>query len=321
LTTKVRLAHPTLDFKYPLHPSVEALLDAAIASPFTPDADAVRLEPVIREDSHPLLKKIALLVPSCRVLFRSEWEVVIQIAPTIVLKAWLLHDQRDVGSVHRLMAFIRERAPSIPLPDPLGVLQSGKSVYELQSFLPGHSLESAWSSLSDVQRRTIQSQLSAHLKVLRAIPHETGMYGDLDGGVWDDRLRTTLNTAPIHNREEWLDHLLRGKSNRSPARASYVEWLRSVYPPCDALVLTHADLQAKNILVEVVGEEARLTGIVDWEQSGFYPAHWEYSMMHRKLGTETKSGVELTYWKYAPTDAIGECGGELFIERGICVAI
>lgn len=37
-------------------------------------------------------------------------------------------------------------------------------------------------------------------------------------------------------------------------------------------MFTHGDLDPRNILVE----EGHVIGIVDWEQSGWYPGYWEY---------------------------------------------
>jgi len=38
-------------------------------------------------------------------------------------------------------------------------------------------------------------------------------------------------------------------------------------------VFTHGDLSASNVLVE--GD--KITGIIDWETSGWYPQYWEYT--------------------------------------------
>lgn len=40
--------------------------------------------------------------------------------------------------------------------------------------------------------------------------------------------------------------------------------------------LTHGDLLPQNILVE----GSTITGIIDWETAGYYPAFWEYCRMH-----------------------------------------
>ncbi|CAG8285396.1 unnamed protein product [Penicillium nalgiovense] len=43
-----------------------------------------------------------------------------------------------------------------------------------------------------------------------------------------------------------------------------------------AIVFTHGDLNPRNILAE----NGKITGIVDWENAGFFPEYWEYTKMH-----------------------------------------
>lgn len=40
-----------------------------------------------------------------------------------------------------------------------------------------------------------------------------------------------------------------------------------------AIVFTHADLNMRNILVD----GGRFSGLVDWENSGWYPEYWDYT--------------------------------------------
>jgi aminoglycoside phosphotransferase (APT) family kinase protein len=39
------------------------------------------------------------------------------------------------------------------------------------------------------------------------------------------------------------------------------------------IVFTYGDLNMRNIMVE----NGKVTGIVDWETAGFYPSYWEYT--------------------------------------------
>lgn len=48
------------------------------------------------------------------------------------------------------------------------------------------------------------------------------------------------------------------------------------------MVFTHADLNPRNILVDRViqsdgSRSWEVTGIVDWETSGYYPEYWDYT--------------------------------------------
>lgn len=48
------------------------------------------------------------------------------------------------------------------------------------------------------------------------------------------------------------------------------------------IVFTHADLNPRNILVDRMVQPDgsrgwKVTGIVDWETSGYYPEYWDYT--------------------------------------------
>ena len=50
-------------------------------------------------------------------------------------------------------------------------------------------------------------------------------------------------------------------------------------------VLSHSDLQRKNILVRRVQDQQNLgstcfeVSVIDWEEAGWYPSYWEYSVL------------------------------------------
>ena len=50
------------------------------------------------------------------------------------------------------------------------------------------------------------------------------------------------------------------------------EALRSCMRADHRIVLTHGDLSQHNILVQ----NGKITGLIDWEFAGWLPEHWEY---------------------------------------------
>lgn len=50
---------------------------------------------------------------------------------------------------------------------------------------------------------------------------------------------------------------------------------RHLLPDDSPVVFTHADLHPSNILVST-DDPCRVVSIVDWHQSGWYPAYWEF---------------------------------------------
>ena len=56
------------------------------------------------------------------------------------------------------------------------------------------------------------------------------------------------------------------------------------------IVLTHADLHPSNIILSP-GPSPRVIAVIDWHQSGWYPAYWEYCKARwtSKIGEEWES--------------------------------
>jgi thiamine kinase-like enzyme len=63
---------------------------------------------------------------------------------------------------------------------------------------------------------------------------------------------------------------------------AYIAFLRSRFDDNSRLVFTHADLADRNILVQ----DGRITGILDWEWAGFYPEHWEFVTCVKNLNSD-----------------------------------
>jgi hypothetical protein len=53
---------------------------------------------------------------------------------------------------------------------------------------------------------------------------------------------------------------------------------RAYLPDSNPIVFTHGDLHPLNIIVNIDNkDEPQVVSIVDWHQSGWLPAYWEYS--------------------------------------------
>lgn len=128
--------------------------------------------------------------------------------------------------------------------------------------------------LSEHERISIKDQLSAQLKLFRSctqsyigrVNHqptrnpyegiETKFFGPFDSEKrFDEWCLLRVNKAS--DRAHWKKKLAEMRET-SPSK----------------FVLTHGDLYPRNILVE----DGKITGIVDWEHSGFYPEYVEYAL-------------------------------------------
>jgi hypothetical protein len=67
---------------------------------------------------------------------------------------------------------------------------------------------------------------------------------------------------------------------------------REMLPDDSPICFTHADLNPVNIMVSK-DSPCRIVAIIDWEQSGWYPAYWEFC--EAELTTELGSEWQTVY--------------------------
>jgi hypothetical protein len=108
--------------------------------------------------------------------------------------------------------------------------------------------------------------------------------------------------GPFSNVSEFHDWLTSSFGPRRHDRNKPPHPYRHHLPDDVPIIFTHADLHPSNILVST-GSNPRVIAIIDWHQSGWYPAYWEYCKARwtSKIGDEWET-------KYIP----------LFVNRHGC---
>lgn len=144
----------------------------------------------------------------------------------------------------------------------------------IADFVPGNPLDQVWPTLDEKQRMSIKEQLADHLKLFRSCTqpyigrvNRQPTYNPYEG-------ITTNFIGPFNSEakfDEWCLSRIKNTSERSKWRRKLAELRRNSQ---SKFVLTHGDLFPRNILVK----EGKITGIVDWERSGFYPEYVEYAL-------------------------------------------
>ncbi|KIY42823.1 kinase-like protein [Fistulina hepatica ATCC 64428] len=171
------------------------------------------------------------------------------------------------------MRFLYE-STNIPIPRPIcwfnvpfgpDEVQWG---YLLTSRMPGRPLSETWLSLSHADKCVIIQQLATYMRQLRSIPPPPNpLIGSVAGRPVRCFRLTALNpVGPFHDEEHLNRHLRGPRSSQMPPTVMQTHAKRH------ALVFSHNDLFPKNILVE----GTKITAIVDWESSGWFPEHFEY---------------------------------------------
>ncbi|KAH7171418.1 hypothetical protein EDB81DRAFT_638357 [Dactylonectria macrodidyma] len=191
-----------------------------------------------------------------------------------------LKSSRSVGALRNEFNALNtiRRYTSVPVPRGLDLVSAAvrtpgqldaEDAYHLTSRLPGVPLAHACDLLSDRDVREFVTQMQDFVTQLRIIPRPTGVKhricDTLGEACRDPRIRDANPIGPFDDEESFSRYLLYPDD---PARRGH------------DIVFTHADLNLRNILVDrVVRPDGtrgwQVAGIVDWENSGFYPEYWE----------------------------------------------
>ena len=179
------------------------------------------------------------------------------------------------------LRFLNNCGLDLPVPRVLDSIVVGGQTYTLMTRISGELLIDKFEDLSDAQLDTIIQDVFAVLRSLwtlrqptqdsgkvmlsasgHGLPSPAQMFDDLEG-PYDSILECYFHMAC---------HLVDSEAE-----------LRQLYPAAsealltDAIVYVHADLRSHNILVK----DGRLSGIIDWENSGWLPRHWQLHVMRR----------------------------------------
>jgi hypothetical protein len=153
-------------------------------------------------------------------------------------------------------------------------------------------LESLWLTLQGSDKDHILAKTHAILIQIRTTPHR-GFFGSVDQSHMPHHFFYWPNypahiSCPFTAERVFIQALIsKSRSNaRDNGRHSYLadffkeQLMRGLVVDGRTPVVTHSDLQRKNILAEEVEgaqdqKEFRVS-LVDWESAGWYPVYWEY---------------------------------------------
>ncbi|KXS93630.1 hypothetical protein AC578_2600 [Pseudocercospora eumusae] len=169
-----------------------------------------------------------------------------------------------------------QRHTNIPAPRPVDTFQYGDNSYLIMTRVPGRPIGTVLPRMTDKQVQKATRDLSEYVAQLRSIPSRTftgvRICNSLGRGILDWRIGETqqqeLSFATV---AEFHQHLTADYSKDLQDKAQ-----RSHSKDYD-IVFTHGDLNPRNILAD---ENGTITGIVDWECSGWFPEYWEYTKAH-----------------------------------------
>ena len=156
---------------------------------------------------------------------------------------------------------------SIPVPCPIDLILSSEDSVMVTSRIDGEQagVEIDW--YSDEDMRFMAQDLRGWIAELHSIRRPTdskdAICGILGGSCLDYRI-SSEPSGPFRDEKELSEHL----------RLGILPDL--VHCNDHRILLAHGDLNMRNILVK----NGRISGIVDWENAGWYPEYWEYTKCH-----------------------------------------
>lgn len=157
---------------------------------------------------------------------------------------------------------------SIPVPRAYDYYKSAECEHLIVQRRPGITLEKTWPTLSLEEKIRIADKVVSFLGEIRKL-HSPNIKAAL-------YLRKSLRSE-VKDGADFIHERFRGLMDNEHI-ARYAE-ARAACLDAQPNVLTHDDLDWSNILVD--NDKKVVSGIIDWECSGYFPAYWEWVTVKR----------------------------------------
>ena len=191
---------------------------------------------------------------------------------------YLRRGSPGLASKHRAEARtldLVERYTQIPAPRLIDTFDTPQRSYLLMTRVPGRPIGQLLDVMTDDETRQAVSDLKRIVLELRQIPNTIDskfrICNSLGEGFLDWRI-------PDSQREE-LRFETEAEFNKYLTTPFWDEIRKLAAKSHEIhhdIVFTHGDLNMRNILAV----NGRITGIVDWENAGWFPEYWEFSKAH-----------------------------------------
>lgn len=207
-----------------------------------------------------------------------------QMEPNVVFK----RGSRVKPNEEKALRLINKHAPLVPAPQvyyahyrEINGVQVGQI---FMTFVPGKCLESVWDHLDDATKERICHNIWSLIYKIRDVPrpeHLDGpFYCTADGSPSLDRLLSqSEDSAPPFPDDAALRNRIFSLYVKCNG-LSYADGkdLPDMLPRSDNYVFIHGDIAPRNIMVD---EKCQISGLIDWENAGWFPDYWEYANIIR----------------------------------------
>jgi hypothetical protein len=220
-------------------------------------------------------------VNSSNTIFNWGGVKIAKISPEVVVK----FGSHVTLSEAKSMIFVEENTKTIPVPKIFACYSYGPiqrdigdhgslfDTYIFMSFVEGQSLDKAWETYDSITKNQVTNQLKGYLRELRQISHRSYI-GSVDfGPVTDPILESHHVKGPFDSEEAFNNAIIDAYQSKAPKRQIKNFLAGMLSQKKHQIVFTHGDLRLQNIMVK----DGYVSGILDWEFSGWYPEYWEFS--------------------------------------------
>ena len=166
------------------------------------------------------------------------------------------------------------------------------------SYFPSTTLEDVWPNITTDNKAAIQQDLQRIFVSLRSLELPPGQkLGGVNGeGVQDFYMddHEEQQAMTISDFEDFQFSV-----SQYPPSKAWTSFLRNFLPqPNYKVVFTHGDIPPANIMVmlDAANDKYIVSGIIDWERSGFYPEYFESVQVLHLFDRN----VENDWYKYIP---------------------
>jgi len=231
--------------------------------------------------------KIARISTTRKIARLSTTRKIVHISTNTIVKFGFQIDQAEA----RNMEFVAKNAPSIRVPKTIRTFQKTDEcnaliTYIVMEFIPGTVLSMCWKEMCEDRRENICDQVVNAITTLQSFKLQT--IGPIGGKEYWIAPREVLFSpsgtkakTSISDLERWYDFALDlcKKMRRQPQDAPVFKDSFGTTLP-----MTHLDIAPRNIIVQ----DDDTICIIDWEDAGAYPAHFERMSLEHPAEEEDK---------------------------------
>ncbi|KAK2753170.1 hypothetical protein FQN54_007996 [Arachnomyces sp. PD_36] len=177
-----------------------------------------------------------------------------------------------------LWAIRRLLTDQVPVPEVYGWCQDGGETFIYMQLIQGETLSQQWERLTSTARSDICEQLRSIIEALRQLGQDpTDQFIGCIGRqpLLDITFSGVSDTGPFPTVQAFHDWFARLPKRGFPDLVNVLDPFRTKLPDDSPIKFTHGDLHPSNITISL-GQHPRVLAIIDWHQSGWFPAYWEY---------------------------------------------